>query len=183
MNTINLTNHSTTAPNTSFKGYSPLLGAHLAQDTGKISKKTAKLLASLNDVIEKDWAKIKKEKILGETPIYIFEDKDGVVSIKPIYSQRYPALLIEKSSGNTYHRIIMNRDNPSHFTYEKNIYTDYGSATLKSYNSKIEQNQEINNFVDNMLENSLRNIIPVKTLRYTFSDDEFKSVRGGIVLK
>ena len=175
-------NHARTQVN--FSGGSPSEYLLLVENTGKISKKTAKLLAALNDEIENRWSDIRKGKSISSHPEFHYRDSDGgIVSIKPIYSQAYPALLVEKSLDKFNHRIILNRQNPNHFVYEKTINTDYGSATLKSYNSRTQDNKEIDNFVDDFLHFSFNKVIPVKHLRYHFEEGEFICDSGAIILR
>ena len=156
----------------SFRGYASFDNI-LMSDTGKISKKTAKLMAAVNDCIDREWRNIKKKGIKDKPPTYICKDGESTISIKPVYSQRYPALLVEHDNGKIQQNILLDRSNPNNFRYEKTVATDYGSATLASYDSRISDDAEINSFVDNLLLKSFEEITTSKILRQYFKDNEF----------
>ena len=164
-----------------FKGYASYDNV-LMTDRGKISRKTAKLMAAINNCIDLEWEKIKKQKIRDNIPTYTCKDGKSSVFIKPVYSQRYPALLVEHDNGKIKQNILLDRSNPNNFRYEKTIVTDHGSATLKSYDSRVSNDNEINNFVDKLLQKSFEEITTTKLLRQYFDDDEFIRKGGSIVL-
>ena len=161
-----------------FRGYASFDNV-LMSDRGKISKKAAKLMAAVNDCIDRQWKNIKKKGIIDKPPTYIYQDGKSTISIKPVYSQKYPALLIEHNNGKIQQNILLDRNNPNNFRYEKTVATDYGSATLKTYDSRISDNAEINNFVDNLLVKSFEEITTTKLLREYFKDNEFIRRSGG----
>jgi len=132
---------------------------HLMPDTGKISHKSTKLIHDLNKCIDKEWRDIRKGTIHALSPKFFVKDGKNITRFEPVYSQQYPALLIESNDGRNIHKILLDRDNPNNFRYEKTIATDHGYATLKSYNSKTDNNQDINKFVSNLIENSVDKVI------------------------
>lgn len=154
----------------------------LVEDKGKISKRTVKLISALNNLIEEELVNIKKQKILDKTPSFNCKMNKSSIFIKPVYSQNYPALLVEQHDWKIINSILIDRSNPNNFIYEKNILTDHGSATLKSYNSKIQNDPLINNTVDNLLSSSLEDILSVKILRKYFDDDKFVFRNGNVTL-
>ena len=131
----------------------------LPSDKGNVSRKTVKLINDLNACIDKEWTDIRKHKKLASKPAFHIKDGKKIITFEPVYSQRYPALLIDINEGKTSRKILMDRDNPNNFRYEKVVKTDHGSATLKSYNSLHEQNKEINTYVNNIIENNLERIL------------------------
>ncbi len=134
----------------------------LPPDKGTISKKTVKLINELNSCIDKEWTDIKQGKNMAEKPIFQIMDGNKHVSFEPVYAQKYPALLIDINDGKYNERILMDRDNPNNFRYEKMIETDHGNATLKTYSSINGGNSEIDRFVNNIVENNLERILSNK---------------------
>lgn len=154
----------------------------LMVDRGKVSKKTAKLMAAVNDCIDKEWKNVKKQAFRDNPPTFTYQNGKDVVAIKPVYSQRYPALLVEYDNGKIKQNILVDRSNPNNFRYEKTISTDHGSATLKTYDSRHSDNKEINSFVDNLLQNSFEKMTNTRILRQYFDNDEFIRKGSRIVL-
>lgn len=134
----------------------------LPSNKGVISKKSVKLINDLNSCIDREWTDIKKGKLIKLSPKFRTVQNGKLITFEPVYTQRYPALLIDINDGKTSQKILMNRDNPNDFKYEKVIATDYGSATLKSYNSINGKNDEINKFVNDIIEKNLEKILSNK---------------------
>ena len=180
MQPVNLFNYTNYTPN--FKGIA-CYDNILVKDSGRISKKTAKLVIALNDYIDKEWKMIRESKKIGSYPSFSSTNGKRTTFIKPIYSQKHPSIIIEHNDGPICKKILMDRSNPNNFRYEKTVETDHGSATLKSYDSRIANDKEINMEVDNILENALEDIFSTKLLRKYFADNEFICHSGKIVLK
>ncbi len=164
-----------------FKGYTSFDNILMA-DRGRVSRKTAKLMAAVNECIDREWKDLKKQGLKDFPPKYICKNKKEVVTLKPVYSQTFPALLIEHDNGKIKQNILLDRTNPNNFRYEKNVATDHGTATIKSYDSRISNDQEINNFVDDLLQKSFEEITTTKLLRQYFDDDDFIRKGGSIIL-
>lgn len=159
MQISNIQNHNFSNPNNvSFKAVTNF-DRHLMPDTGKVSLKTTKLIHELNKCIDKEWRDIRKGAKHAVSPKFFVQDGNNIIKYEPVYSQSYPALLIEANDGKNVHKILLDRDNPNNFRYEKTVVTDFGYATLKSYNSKTENNSDLNKFVSNLIENSTDKII------------------------
>ena len=45
--------------------------------------------------------------------------------------------------GKVIDRIFVNQTNPTYFKYEQAVKTDFGTATTKTYNSKIQKNNPL----------------------------------------
>lgn len=180
MQPVSLFNSKTYAPN--FKGIA-CYDSILVKDRGKISKKTAKLVIALNEYIDNEWKIIRESNKLYSSPLFSSTNGKKSTFIKPIYNQKYPALLIEQIDGSICKRILLDRGNPNNFRFEKTVETDHGFATLRSYDSRIDNNKEINMDVDNILCNALEDIISTKLMRKFFADDEFVRNAGSIILK
>ena len=131
-------------------------------------------MKALDNHIENTWAKIKKGKLLLSSPKYMLSKDSKLITIEPLYSQTQPAIVFECKKGKISERITFNRKNPNIFRYEKKVTTDYGSATLKSYNSQTENIPEMDNYVDNILQDTLPQIIPTKLLVEIFSRNNIR---------
>lgn len=100
------------------------------------SKKAIKLMKALVYEIENTWGDIKKGKLLKSSPVFLTSNKhDGSITIKPIYGGLKPEILMEMTNDKFTQRFIFNRKNPEEFRYEKIITTDFGTATVKTFNS------------------------------------------------
>lgn len=131
----------------------------LINDRGKITKKSAKLLKALEECIENEWIAIKKNGKLSNKPQFHFKDGKSSVCIEPIYSLDRPTLLIDSTNGVTNQKVLIDRINPNNFRYEKNIKTDHGSATLKTYNSILDDNKDVDKYVNHLIETGVQKIV------------------------
>ena len=82
-------------------------------------------------------------------------------------------MLFEVEDGKYFEKILINRKKPSQFRYEKNVYTEHGSATLKTYNSEIENNYELNSHVDDIISKSVKDILYKKIYLEHFDIEAF----------
>lgn len=88
-----------------------------------------------------------------ENPHYTIAGKnDKLGLIKPLYQGYKKYILFEILKGKNTERIIINRQNPNSFKYEKVVDTQYGQATTKSFNSDIQRNDTIELKVANYIE-------------------------------
>lgn len=72
-----------------------------------ITKKAIEIMKNLSEIIENDWAKIKKSGNLLDSPQYLVADKKGnFVTIKPVYqSQTEKYILMEVENDKTIDRV------------------------------------------------------------------------------
>ena len=131
----------------------------------KFSLKAEWLIRRIDDLLEDTWTAIKKGKLLMDEPKYVtvLKNKDVAV-LKPIYNGK-KSMLIEISNDKYIENIIIDRTYQSDFTYEKRVITDYGSATLKSYNSKRDNNPQLEKAINAKIEESLSKILPKPSVR------------------
>ena len=144
-----------------------------------LSNKSLKLMAALDTYIDKTWKGIKDGKINQLEPFFARSDKGNILTIKPIYTQRYPAVLFEHDDGKCIQKILFNRERPVSYRYEKTVSTDHGSATLKSYVSNEDKTTPVDNYVDDIICSNLPQIIPNKILLEHFPKSAFKPTSGG----
>lgn len=112
-------------------------------DSPDIYLKTKKLINNATDLINETWNKIKKNKSRKTFPEFMKKDSKGnVITLKPIYNNEN-LLLLEVDKGNVIDRIFVNQTNPTSFKYEQAVRTDFGTATTKTYNSKIQSNNPL----------------------------------------
>ncbi len=134
-----------------------------------ISKKAIKLFRGLSDYIEDIWTKIRKGELDESALKFSIEGKRGAIStFKPIYGANKPIILMDIDSGKYTQRFLFDRKNPTKFKYEKKVLTDYGSATLKSFDSELSKNKEIEKIADENLTKCLPDILPYKYIKDQF---------------
>lgn len=179
MNTISLTNLQKTnyyQPKFTAK---PSVIKEARPQFSNLSNKSLRLMAALDAYIDKTWKGIKEGKIDQVEPFFVRSDKGNVLTIKPVYTQSYPAVLFEHYDGKTTQRILFNREKPTNYRYEKTISTDHGSATLKSYVSNADKISPVDNYVDEIICSKLPQIIPNKILFEYFPKKSFRKSTGG----
>lgn len=112
-------------------------------DSPDIHLKTKKLINNATDLINETWNKIKKNKSHKSFPEFIKKDSNGsTITLKPVYNNEN-LLLFEVDKGKVIDRIFVNQTNPTYFKYEQAVKTDFGTATTKTYNSKIQKNNPL----------------------------------------
>ena len=104
-----------------------------------LSAKT--LVKKSHQLMEETWTRIKKKEIKMETPSYTKEFNSKKVTLSPLYNgyDRNIVLNIKEEKNN--YRILVDKT-ANNFVYEKSVNTDFGSATIYSYNSKISPKSE-----------------------------------------
>lgn len=112
-------------------------------DSPDIYLKTKKLINNATDLINETWNKIKKNQSHKSFPEFIKKDSNGsTITLKPVYNNEN-LLLFEVDKGKVIDRIFVNQTNPTYFKYEQAVKTDFGTATTKTYNSKIQKNNPL----------------------------------------
>lgn len=125
-----------------------------------ISIKGKKLVKSVSSLIEDTWGAIKQGKVCSSEPNFmVVPNKSQVATIRPIYNGIYKKMLVEVQNGKEIERMIVNREIPAEYSYEKSILTDFGSATTKSFDSTLTRNSAIEKRVNRLLENILPEVL------------------------
>lgn len=139
----------------------------LAAVDNVVAPKTIKLVKRADEFIEETWAEIraKKHKSKITIPAFRTRDKEVEVLLKPLYNTLKSSILFEARGPKYVDRIIIERQNPNNFRYEKAILTPTGSATIKMYDSRNERNQEIVDKVDNLVAKYFPKILPKVTFK------------------
>lgn len=97
-----------------------------------LALKVEGLVKKVGYLIGEDWTKLRKSGNPMDTPVYRVADKDNFVTIKPVYHQFKNSILMEIEDNNNHiDRILINRQKPSDYTYERAVITPYGSAIPK----------------------------------------------------
>lgn len=87
-----------------------------------------------------------------DTLVYRVADNDNFVTIKPVYHQFKNSILMEIEDNNDHiDRILINRQKPSDYTYERAVITPYGSASGKTYNSQKDNDSKIETRVNDYI--------------------------------
>ena len=112
-------------------------------DAPDIHLQSKKLIIQATDLINETWAKIKAKKSHKNFPEFIQKDYNGsTVTLKPVYNNEN-LLLLEVDKGKVIDKIFVNQTNPTYFKYEQAVKTDFGTATTKTYNSKVQKNNPL----------------------------------------
>lgn len=112
-------------------------------DAPDIHLQSKKLIIQATDLINETWAKIKAKKLHKNFPEFIQKDYNGsTVTLKPVYNNEN-LLLLEVDKGKVIDKIFVNQTNPTYFKYEQAVKTDFGTATTKTYNSKVQKNNPL----------------------------------------
>jgi hypothetical protein len=117
-----------------------------------LSLSAKKQIKRVNDLIDVAWEKTKKK------PNFVKKiNNDKKIALEPIYTnEKRIALQIESPD---YTQKITIDERGTNFTYEKIVKTEFGSATTKSYNSKLlKKDVETTQLVNNLLEENLPEI-------------------------
>ena len=131
----------------------------------KLSLKAQGLIRRASTYLEDAWTAIRKGELLMEEPNFIgFTKNNEVVTLKPVYNGRN-SMLLEISKDKHIENIIIDRTKQDNFTYEKRVLTDHGSATLKSYNSKRDNNMLLEETINKKIELGLEAILPKLSIR------------------
>ncbi len=117
-----------------------------------ITLKAEGLVKKVGYLIGEDWTKLRKSGNPMDTPVYRVMDKDNFVTIKPVYHQFKNSILMEIEDNDKHiDRILINRQKPSDYTYERAVITPYGTASGKSYNSQTGNDKAIETRVNNYI--------------------------------
>ena len=117
-----------------------------------ITLKAEGLVKKVGYLIGEDWTKLRKSGNPMDTPVYRVMDKDNFVTIKPVYHQFKNSILMEIEDNNNHiDRILINRQKPSDYTYERAVITPYGSASGKTYNSQKDNDSKIETRVNDYI--------------------------------
>lgn len=133
-----------------------------------LSKKAKKLFAALNTQIEETWAAIKKGKTDLKEPAFYLANRGKAISVKPVYGASKPMILMEVDDGKYTEKILFDRKNPQEFRYEKVVETDHGSATVKSFNSQVQEDMFITKSVNEMVEKYISKILTKNVVKDYF---------------
>lgn len=145
VNSITANNITTTQATLAFSGLMPELKAV----DNKLSDRSTRLIKKMGDLIEDCWTGIRKGKVSMTSPQYrAITSNNEFVTVKPVYQGYKKLILMEIEDEKYCDRILINSAKPQEFTYERSVITPYGTAGLKSYNSAVENNEELNTRVD-----------------------------------
>lgn len=124
-----------------------------------ISNRSENLMKNLNNHIETLWTKKKKGEYEDTIKFFLSGRKGEVALIEPIYGTPTPVIKMEIMNGDRSNVFFFERKNPHKFRYEKNVSTQFGFATLKTYNSATEHNTDINALADAKIQEYVPKIV------------------------
>lgn len=133
-----------------------------------LTQKSVNLIKKMSNHIDNTWAEIKKGKSLMDSPIFAIGDaENNLITVKPVYQGLKRLLLVEVDKGKSVDRILIDRAKPRDYRFERSIVTDYGSATVKTFNGLKQHNAEIEDMINGYIENYFPKILPKKDDRLT----------------
>ncbi len=143
-----------------------------------ITTRTRKWIRALNNHIDNIWKNTRKENLQKKNPEFIlFDDEDGVVTLKAIYGMQSPAILLETEKNNRIEQIIFNRIHPERFRYEKSVKTPHGSISVKTHNSANSRDRELEATVNAKINKYVSQIVPKETAAEYFGIENPRSLK------
>jgi len=146
-----------------------------------LSPKSKKLISALNHQIGITWGEIKKGYSINSQPKFTLIDDKKYIEVKPIYGSNRSLLSIELTDKNYTEKILIDRKQPDNFRYEKSIVTDFGYATLKSFNSEVQHDIDMTKYVNTQIENYFPKILSQNLLEEYFGRQSLTR-RNGIII-
>lgn len=114
-----------------------------------LSATSKKQIKRINNLIDEAWADTRKQPNFVKTI-----NRNKKISLTTIYTNE-KRLALQIEFPDEYQKITID-ERGTNFTYEKVVKTEYGSATTKSYNSKVSKpDKDIVQLVNVLLEENL----------------------------
>lgn len=118
--------------------------------------KNVRLLKEVENLFDETWIKIKSKKSKKSQPEFIIRKANNTkLTLKALYGGIKDQILVSVEKGELTEQVLIPRNHHDTIRYEKIKKTPYGSATLKSYNSNIQQNNPMELYVNEFLEENL----------------------------
>lgn len=154
----NLNSYKLNNYNTSFKGRYPSRDELITI----MPFKARKLVKRMDQFFEDNWNDItKSDSGFSNLPFYTLPGKNKeVATIKTVYQGHNKYILLEVTNDKYTEKILINRKNPDLFRFERTVDTDYGSATLKTFNSEHQRNEDIETRVGDYIEQYFPKVLP-----------------------
>lgn len=147
-----------------------------AADTVKefnISLRNRKYVNKASNLIEDMWTKIRKGELNMDSPkITIKPKKSPSAILSPVYNTSDGELLLEILDKKFTEKIYMDRRYFKDFRYEKTVYTDHGSATLKYTDSRVTKDDKIAHQVNERINLYLDELFSPLRIQKYFTKDE-----------
>ncbi len=123
------------------------------------SERNKQLLRKARNLIDLAWRDIKSGKLHMEQPEFVVKKPAEKITLKPVYSGYKSDMLLKIKKDKMVEQIFIPKETANEIRYEKLRKTEHGSATIKSYNSKLGQNNDMNLYVNDLLNNYLPEFI------------------------
>ena len=132
-----------------------------------LSPRSIKLVKRAGELVENTWTEIRKGRSVLNSPEFLINDRNNnyKVFLKPLYNTARDTLLLEVKGAKYIDRIIVDRKDPNIFKYEKVLITGNGSATIKSYNSRLAKDNDVIAKVNENIEKYLPKFLPKESLK------------------
>ena len=124
--------------------------------------KAHKLVKRMDQFMEDQWSEIRNAHSgFYDLPYFTLTGKNKeFATIKPVYQGHNKYILLEVTNDKNTERILINRKNPDLFRFERTVDTDYGSATIKSFNSEHQRNEALEERIGKYVEEYFTQVLP-----------------------
>ena len=113
------------------------------------------MVKKAHNLIEDTWVRIRKKEVDLLTPTFTRKISEKQITLSPLYHGNNRSIVLQVDNARGYQKITVDRF-AENFTYEKVVKTEFGSATIASYNSKTSQkNESYTSIVNELLEDYL----------------------------
>ena len=158
--------HIASLNNINFKSYNTNFEGNLVPTKDDLVTimpfKARKLVKRMDQLIEDKWTEIRKANSgFSDLPYFtITGKKDSLATIKPFYQGYNKYILFEVTKGQNTERIMINRQNPDLFKYEKTVETEYGYATTRLFNSQYQKDENLIAHIGEYIEEFFPKVLP-----------------------
>ncbi len=119
------------------------------------TSKNSRLLRKVEILFDEAWAKIKSKKQKMVPPEFSHITKGQIVTLKPFYGGTQAQIMLNVEKGDLTERLLIPRGFHGSYRYEKIKKTQYGSATIQSFNSNIQKDSKMDMHINSLLEENL----------------------------
>ena len=136
----------------------PVAAEELSKLPNELTDTAKKLVKRAHNIIEDTWVMIRKKEIDMKTPVLNRKILNKEITLSPLYVNGDRNIVLEIKNDKGLQKIVVDK-RAKDFSYEKIVKTDYGTATVSTYNTKRSaQNDEKVKLINELLEEYLPKI-------------------------
>ncbi len=127
---------------------------------GNLEAKVARLSNDVRTMFNETRAKLRKSgKCLTEPQFHIYNNSDGVVTLKSMPNSRNNGFVLEFDKGDYIDRIFVEKNVVDNIKYERAKKTSFGTAVIKHYDVKKGDNNELTENINERLKKYLSHFL------------------------